>query len=221
MDDNKLNNNISEFNNANENNEEINNVSEFENTNENNEENIKQFNNSENITPENNNKEEKEEKNKWFWIIYIAIVIIIFIIILLLLRACNGVRSKNKNKIIETNEWVTNMWNKCVDPIYWYTVDGTGTNGSDINIDSVLNNCDIYYKEYKEKNSYVSSLDDEYADFKEYYSKISEQIEIIYPKIKANKPVAEVSVDYEENMEILYDYQVKLYNLVKEKYSEG
>ena len=112
------------------------------------------------------------------------------------------------------------MWNKCVDPVYWYTVDGTGVNGVDIDIDSVLNDCDNYYNEYKTRHSEIINLSDEYSDFKEIYSKISEQIEIIYPKIKANKPVSQEQVDYEDNMEIFYDYQVRLYNLVKEKYSE-
>lgn len=167
------------------------------------------------------NDEPKEEKSNWYWIIYIAIVIIIFIIILLLLRGCNGLRNKNKNKIMETNDWVTNMWNQCVDPVYWYTVDGTGVNGADINIDSVLSDCDKYYKEYQDKKSEITGLSDEYSDFKDTYAKISEQIEIIYPKIKENKPVAQESVDYEENMETFYEYQVKLYNLIKEKYSEG
>ena len=54
---------------------------------------------------------------------------------------------------------------------------------------------------------------------KETFNKISEQIEIIYPKIKAEKPVAKNNVNYEENMETFYEYQSKLYNLIKEKYS--
>ena len=128
-------------------------------------------------------------------------------------------KNKNRRKINEANEWVTNMWNKCVDPVYWYTVDGTGVNGAEINIDNVLADCDTYYNEYKTKKSDITNLGDEYSDFKETYSKISEQIEIIYPKIKANKPVAEENVDYEENMETFYEYQVKLYNIIKEKYS--
>ncbi len=173
------------------------------------------------INNENTNKEEqkKEEQSNWYWIIYIAVVIIIFIIILLLLRGCNSLRNRNKSKISEANEWVTNMWNKCVDPVYWYTVDGTGVEGAAIDIDNVLADCDKYYDEYKTKKSEITNLGDEYSDFKETYSKISEQIEIIYPKIKANKPVAEENVDYEENMETFYEYQVKLYNIIKEKYS--
>ena len=169
---------------------------------------------------ENLNKEEVKEESNFRLILYIILIIVIFLIVLFLLRACNGIRNKNTSKITETNAWVANMWNKCVDPVYWYTVDGTGVNGADINIDSVLNDCDTYYNEYKSKKSEIVALSDEYSDFKEYYNKISEQMEIIYPKIKANKPVAKETVDYEDNMEIFYDYQVKLYNLVKEKYSE-
>ncbi len=180
--------------------------------------NQKEFNQA-NLTENSNTPKDEKEESNWKQIIYILIVIIVFIIILLLLKGCNSLRTRNKNKVLETSEWVTNMWNKCVDPIYWYTVDGTGTNGASINIDSVLKNCDTYYKEYKEKSNEITSLSDEYADVKEYYSKISEQIEIIYPKIKANRPVAKETVDYEDNMDILHEYQEKLYNLVKEKYS--
>ena len=163
--------------------------------------------------------EEPKEKSNWYWIIYILAAIIIFVIILLLLKGCNGLRNKNKSKINEANEWVTNMWNKCVDPVYWYTVDGTGVNGADINIDTTLADCDTYYEEYKTKKNDIAALDNSYSDFKETYNKISEQIDIIYPQIKANKPIAKENVDYEENMEIFYEHQVKLYNLIKEKYS--
>ena len=75
------------------------------------------------------------------------------------------------------------------------TVDGTGVNGIEINIDSILADCDTYYKEYSERKKEITDLSDEYADFKSIYSKISEQIEIVYPKIKANKPIAEENVD--------------------------
>ena len=173
-----------------------------------------------NETPiQNEIPNEPKEKSNWYWIIYILAAIIIFVIILLLLKGCNGLRNKNKSKINEANEWVTNMWNKCVDPVYWYTVDGTGVNGADINIDTILADCDTYYEEYKTKKNDIAALDNSYSDFKETYNKISEQIDIIYPQIKANKPIAKENVDYEENMEIFYEYQVKLYNLIKEKYS--
>ena len=173
-----------------------------------------------NETPiQNEIPEEPKEKSNWYWIIYIFAAIIIFVIILLLLKGCNGLRNKNKSKINEANEWVTNMWNKCVDPVYWYTVDGTGVNGADINIDTTLADCDTYYEEYKTKKNDIAALDNSYSDFKETYNKISEQIDIIYPQIKANKPIAKENVDYEENMEIFYEHQVKLYNLIKEKYS--
>ena len=184
-----------------------------------------QNNNSQNNFNQNLNKEAKpivvEESSNTQLIFYILLVVAVFIIILLLLRGCNGLRNKNKSEISETNEWITNMWNKCVDPIYWYTVDGTGINGAEIDIDSVLNDCDTYYNEYKDKKGKITSLSDDYADFKEIYSKISEQIEIIYPKIKADKPVAQENVDYEENIEALHQYQVELYNLIQEKYSKG
>ena len=173
-----------------------------------------------NETPiQNEIPNEPKEKSNWYWIIYILAAIIIFVIILLLLKGCNGLRNKNKSKINEANEWVTNMWNKCVDPVYWYTVDGTGVNGADINIDTILADCDTYYEEYKTKKNDIAALDNSYSDFKETYNKISEQIDIIYPQIKANKPIAKENVDYEENMEIFYEHQVKLYNLIKEKYS--
>ena len=178
---------------------------------------------NENVSPEQPIKNEPQEKEKsnLYWIIYIVAAIVIFIIIILLLKGCNALKNKGNNKIVEANDWVTNVWNKCVDPIYWYTVEGTGVSGAAINIDSVLKDCDTYYNEYTKRKSEITSLSDEYKDFKDAYAKISEQIEIIYPKIKANKPVAEEEVDYEENMETFYKYQVELYNLVKEKYSKG
>ena len=153
-------------------------------------------------------------------ILYFLMIVIIFIIILLLLKGCNALRNRNRNKIMEANDWVTNMWNKCIDPVYWYVVDGTGVNGASIEIDAVLNDCETYYAEYQTRKSEITGLSDEYSDFKEIYAKVSEQIEIIYPKIKANKPVAKESVDYEDNMDALHEHQVQLYNLVKEKYSE-
>lgn len=203
------------MNNENEFNQNLNNESEIESNL--NDAEISGFEQNEDL----NEKKKDEEKNSWYWLIVLIVAIIIFIIILLLLHACNGVRSRNKSKIVETSDWVTNMWNKCVDPVFWYTVDGTGVNGKSIDIDSVLTDCDTYYNEYKEKNQSVLELSDEYSDFKELYKNISEQIDIIYPKIKANKPVAKENVDYEKNMETMYENQKKLYNLVKEKYSKG
>lgn len=184
--------------------------------------------NNENINDNNDNNdnnendEEKEtKKNTLFWIIYIIVFIIILIIIILLMRGCNSVKSKKYKVVIEANDWVTNMWNKCVDPIYWYTTDGTGINGASIDIDNVLKECDNYYAEYNSHNKAVNALSDEYKNFKEYYGKIKEQIDIIYPQIKANKPVSKAGTDYDDNMEIFYEYQVKLYNEVKNKYSKA
>ncbi len=161
----------------------------------------------------------EETKKQLFWVLYIIGIIVIFVIILFVLKGCNTLREGNYDKIITTNDWVTNMWNKCVDPIYWYGTDGTGIEGATINIDEVLTNCDLYYKEFDNHTKYVNSLTDEHKDFKDYYGKISEQINIIYPKIKATTPMPKMTLGYESNIEIYYEYQLKLYNVVKDKYT--
>lgn len=191
------------------------NQNNFANSNQNNFNDLNQ-NNSENNEIEEQNTDEKKQ---YYWIFYIIMIAIIFGTVILLLRGCNTIRNKKYSKIISANDWVTNMWNKCVDPIYWYTVDGTGINGAPINIDAVISDCDNYYNEYKSHSEKVNSLGAKDSEFKEYYNKIMEQVDVIYPKIKESKPIAKTATDYEENMEIFYNYQVKLYDLVKEKYS--
>lgn len=169
-----------------------------------------------NLNQENVN-EEKESNLKL--ILYIIIVIVIFIIILLLLKGCNALRNKSKNQIMSTSELAANMWNKCVDPIYWYTVDGTGVNGASINIDETLKACDTYYEESKNLKIDFDKIEDN--EFKEAYDKVKNQTEIVYPKIKNTKIEKQVRVNFEEDMDLFYEYQVKLYELVKKKYSEG
>ena len=157
MDENNNNMNNNEYSN-NEINAESNNLNEYQNNTNNYQnngnpsefsENIDQSQFFTNIDEEQQVPQEKEKSNL-YWLIYVLVIIIVFIIIFLLLRGCNGLRNKNKSKILEANDWVTNMWNKCVDPVYWYTAEGTGVNGAVIDIDSVLSNCDTYYNEYKE-----------------------------------------------------------------------
>lgn len=178
----------------------------------------------ENAYIEDNQEEPKEnkdseDKNPLYWVVIIVMAAAICFLIIFLLKGCAFLK-KNKNEdILKSNEWVTNMWNGCVDPVYWYIVDGTGTDGAAIDIDETLKKCDTYYLEFEKQKNFVNSLGDEHQEFKEYYQKINEQISIIYPKIKAEKPIAKSEVDYEENMQIFYEYQKKLYNLVNEKYS--
>ena len=112
--------------------------------------------------------EEVKEESNMKLILYIVIVIVIFIIILLLLKGCNALRNKSQNQIIKTDEWAANMWNKCVDPVYWYTVDGTGVNGADIDINKVLNDCDTYYEESKNLKIDLDEIEDN--EFKEAYN---------------------------------------------------
>ena len=165
----------------------------------------------------NNNNEKKKQ---FFWIFYIVAIFIIFILILLLLKGCNNMNKGKYDEIINANDWVTNMWNKCVDPIYWYSVDGTGIEGAAIDLDQVLTACDTYYAEYKNHTDYVNSLRNEYTTFKDYFAKAVEQIEIIYPKIKATRPMSKTVLGYESNIEVYYEYQLKLYEEVKNKYME-
>ncbi len=179
---------------------------------------MEENNQNQNVEPNNipNEEKPKKENNNLRTILYMVLVIIVFIIIVLLLKGCVALRDKSKNQVISINEWASNVWNKCVDPVYWYTVNGTGVKGADINISEVLKNCDKYYEETKNLKVDFEELKDD--ELKRLLDQVKSQNEVVYPKIKAADIKSEERVDFEEDMDLFYEYQLKLYEYVKNKY---
>lgn len=91
-----------------------------------------------------------------------------------------------EDMLYEIENWYTgDIWNNFVD-FDSYRLTGKDCTGSDIDIEFAYKNFKKSYAQKDEYDSYINSLSDEYADLKEAWNKMNEQIEIIYADLEAN-----------------------------------
>lgn len=91
-----------------------------------------------------------------------------------------------EDKLFEIENWYTgDIWNNFVD-FDSYRLTGKDCTGSEIDIEFAYKNFKKSYAKKDEYDSYISSLSDEYADLKEAWEKMNEQIELIYADLEAN-----------------------------------
>lgn len=89
------------------------------------------------------------------------------------------------NTLYDIENWyIGEVWNNFVD-FDWYISDGTDCTGAEIDIDFAY---DKFLKEWEKKSSYdkyISSLSDEYADLKNIWPKMSEQMDNVYSQLES------------------------------------
>lgn len=131
--------------------------------------------------------------------------LLILIIAALLLTSCGTQtkpNSKNKanNKAAEQSEitlddfdeWITiHIWNKGFCDIYHYVENGKSSTGTTLDIEFTVDELKTYMKKKDTYNEFIMSLDDSdenYAQIKKAWVKMSKQIDILYDKAVTETP---------------------------------
>ena len=130
--------------------------------------------------------------------------LIILILAALLLPSCGKqTRSSgnNNNKtatqeaeitLDDFDEWITiHIWNKGFCDIYHYVENGKSSTGTTLDIEFTVDELKTYMKKKDTYNEFIMSLDDSdenYAQIKKAWVKMSEQIDILYDKAVTETP---------------------------------
>lgn len=116
-----------------------------------------------------------------------------------------------EDMLVTIKDWyVGEIWNNFVD-FDWYRTTGKDSTGSDIDIEFAFNSFLGSYALKEEYNSYINSLPEEYAELKDVWSKMNEQIELIYQDLNTNG-VAQGQPDL--NLDLLRQYSERFYELI-------
>ena len=91
------------------------------------------------------------------------------------------------DKLSEINNWyIGDIWNNFVN-FDSYRLNGKDCTGSDIDIDYAYEQFEKAYAKKEQYDSYINALsDDKYSDLKKAWSKMNEQIELIYNDLQEN-----------------------------------
>ena len=127
--------------------------------------------------------------------------------------------SQSQSSDIKLNDvvnWVTgDIWNKGFCDISHYVKNGKSSTGAEMDIEFTIDNLKIAYKKAEEYNDYILSLDDsieEQAQLINAWSKMYEQIKLLYEKVVAETPrPADQSYDFDTGL--FSQYFDTFYNL--------
>lgn len=96
-----------------------------------------------------------------------------------------------ESKLDEINDFVTDsIWNDGFVDISWYVIDGTNSTGETMDIDFTIERLGKAMEQKTEYNTYIQGLDAKYDNLKQVWSKLSDQIDILYKQLKDNPPKA-------------------------------
>ena len=153
-------------------------------------------------------------------------VLFLFIIMLsgILLVGCGNNNSSPKemtkeeiiNKLHSIRNDLTDLWNEVICEVSWYTSNGTSSIGEPLDIDFVLSHAKEYYDKVIKNKEFVDNLSDEYSNIIDAYDKAIDKATIIYNKIMEEKPVANSTPSYKDDISLFQQYQ----NYFDEKVSE-
>ena len=126
-------------------------------------------------------------------------------------------KPSNKLKTIK-NEFVTELWNEVFCDISWYINSGTNSTGGELDIEYTIKKADNLMQKRDEYNNYIENLsDNEFAEIKYIWSKLINEIDTLYAKIKketplANNPTYEFSIDNLDTYSSDFDKEIKKIN---------
>lgn len=96
----------------------------------------------------------------------------------------------NKLKTIK-NEFVTELWNEVFCDISHYINSGTNSTGGELDIEYTIRKADNLMLKRDEYNNYIENLsDNEFAEIKYIWSKLINEIDTLYAKLKNKTPSA-------------------------------
>ncbi len=97
-----------------------------------------------------------------------------------------------ENKFVTIqNEFVTELWNELFVNISSYIYDGTDCMGREFDLERAMKKAEKAMEHRDEYNEYVKALDDsKYADLKEVWNNLLNEIDNLYAQIKNNPPKA-------------------------------
>jgi hypothetical protein len=102
-----------------------------------------------------------------------------------------------KSKLAEINDYIiSDIWNEGFCDIGWYVSMGTNSIGGTMDIDFTISQLEIAYGKKKEYDEFISNLDEnEFANVKNIWKKLSIEMDVLFNKLKCETPIANSS-DY-------------------------
>jgi uncharacterized coiled-coil protein SlyX len=96
-----------------------------------------------------------------------------------------------ESKLSEISNFITSdFWNEGLVDISWYIASGTNSTGEKLDIDFTIDRLGKTMAKKAEYDAYIQGLDAKYDDTKQVWSKLSNEIDSLYKKIKENPPTA-------------------------------
>jgi hypothetical protein len=91
---------------------------------------------------------------------------------------------------------ISDIWNEGFCDIGWYVSMGTNSIGGTMDIDFTISQLEIAYGKKKEYDEFISNLDEnEFANVKNIWKKLSIEMDVLFNKLKCETPIANSS-DY-------------------------
>ncbi|OBZ11432.1 hypothetical protein [Bacillus sp. FJAT-26390] len=97
------------------------------------------------------------------------------------------------------------IWNEAFVNISWYAGSGTDSTGNELDIEFTIDRLGKAMEKKAEYNSYIAGLDSKYDDIKQVWTKLSNEIDTLYAKLKENPPHATDS-EYEFDTGLFKQY---------------
>lgn len=116
---------------------------------------------------------------------------IVCLILTISLVGCSGFQKKESNEtqsyidsMYDVRGWlVSDIWNKGFCDLSFYYASGKSSTGESMDVEFTLKNLKRSYDKKSTYDEIINSLPSEYEDIKYTYSKISEQIDILYSDV--------------------------------------
>ena len=122
------------------------------------------------------------------------------------------------DKLYSINNDLTELWNKVICEVSWYTSNGTSLVGEPLDIDFVVSHAKEYYDKVIKNKEFVDNLPDEYNNLIDAYDKAVDKATIIYNEIMKETPVANSIPTYKNDISLFQQYQNYFYEKVTEMY---
>ncbi len=122
--------------------------------------------------------------------------------------------TESKVTLSDVSNWLTGeIWNDAFCNIKSYIDSGTSATGEEMDIDFTISNLKTSMEKKDEYSKFIEGLEDEkYTELKEVWTKLSEQIDVLYNQVIENTPVANDSSST-FSTDLFKQYFDKFYNL--------